>query len=171
MNLFFPFLASFVLTGGCSDLSLSYRHLCQPREELVQEKQGWHKLGLPQKADGKLMALVSRKNEERKSASPAVVQLAAKTWLLNTPLWVLPLQCPTGSFSGSPDTGNQTHPISADLECYTKERERIGKGALLPRSHPAVGVGGSSFSRQTAWEAACPPHSCLLLYRSALTAV
>lgn len=71
-----------------------------------------------------------------------MVQLAEKTWLLNTPLRVLPLQCPTSSFSDSPDAGNRTHPISADprgLKSYTREREQIGKGALLPFSHQTSG--------------------------------
>lgn len=97
------------------------------------------------------MALVSRKNEERK-LSPAVVPLAAKMWLLNSALWMLPLQCPTSSFSKTPDAGNQIWPISADptgLECFTRERQHVGKETLLPCSHPAVATGGSLFSRQT----------------------
>lgn len=49
-----------------------------------------------------------------KPVSPGMVQLAEKMWFLNIPLWVLPLQCPTSSFSNSPDAGYQTHPISAD---------------------------------------------------------
>lgn len=81
-----------------------------------------------------------------------MVPLAAKMWLLNTPLWVLSLQCPTSSFSYSPDAANQTQPISADprgLKCFTRAREQVGKGTLVPCRHPAGATGGSLFSRQT----------------------